>query len=325
MPLLVGLSLALAATLAAAQETDVIARCGSAVVRRVDLDNVVRRLGLAVTADEPQRQRAEAAVLDQLVDERILRAELDRLGIRVTGSEVEAAVARLREQVASRGLGFEEFLAASGRTPGDLDAQVALEIALEKFVRPRITAEALAETFEKNRRQLDGTRLRVSHIVLRPEAGGGDDAGAGLLDRATAIRQQIVQGRLSFAEAARLHSAGPSRREGGDLGWIGRDGPMAEGFSGRAYGLSKGSVSPPFSSAQGMHIVTVTAVEPGRIGIDAVRPRLEKILAQDLVRGLVVAGRSRSPVSFAAGVPHFDPATADEPPDQRRVIVVGGD
>ena len=324
VPLLAGVSLSLASTLAFAEDTDVIARCGSAVVRRVDLEKVVRRLGLAATADEPQRQRAEAAILEQLVDERILRTELDRLGIRATAAEIEAAVAQLREQVAARGLAFEDFLAASGRTPGDLDAQVALEIALEKFVRPKITAAAIAETFERNRREFDGTRLRVSHIVLRPEAGGSDDVAAGLLERAAAIRQQVVQGRLSFAEAARLHSAGPSRREGGDLGWIGREGPMAEGFSRRAYGLSKGSVSPPFSSPQGVHIVTVTAVETGRIGIDAVRPRLEKLLAQDLVRGLVVAGRSRSPVSFAAGVPHFDPATADQPLDQRPLIVGAG-
>jgi parvulin-like peptidyl-prolyl isomerase len=223
--------------------------------------------------------------------------------------------------VASRGLVFDTFLAASGRTQGDLDAQVALEVALEKFVRPRITAEAIAETFEKNRRELDGTLLRVSHVVLRPEAGGPDDVAGGLLDRAATIRQQVVQGRLSFAEAARLHSAGPSRRQGGDLGWIGRDGPMADGFSSRVFALAKGGVSPPFASPQGVHIVTVTAVQPGRIGIDAVRPRVEKILAQNLVRGLIVAGRQRSPVSFAAGVPHFDPATPDQPLDERRVLV----
>ena len=53
--------------------------------------------------------------------------------------------------------------------------------------------------------------------------------------------------------------------------------------------------------------------------------QVEKILAQNLVRGLVVAGRKRSPVSFAAGVPHFDPATADQPLDERRVLVEPGE
>jgi parvulin-like peptidyl-prolyl isomerase len=321
----VSLGLALVRGPARAEDTDVLARCGTAVVRRGDLESVVLRLGLADTAEPSQRQRVEAAILEQLVDDRILRAELDRLGIQVTRPEVEAAVARLREQVAGRGLVYENFLAASGRTPGDLDKQVALEIALDKFVRPRITAEAIAETFDRNRRELDGTLLRVSHVVLRPEAGGPDDVAAGMLERAATLRQQIVQGRLSFAEAARLHSAGPSRRTGGDLGWIGREGPMADGFASRAYGLAKGGVSPPFASPQGVHIVTVTAVQPGRIGIDAVRPRVEKILAQNLVRGLVVAGRKRSPVSFAAGVPHFDPAAADQPVDERRVIVEPGE
>lgn len=320
-----GIALALSAGGLAADETDVLARCGDAVVRRYDLERVVERLGIAGTADDPQRQRAEAAILEQLVDERILRAELDRLGIRATGPEIEASITRLKEQVTARGLVFENFLAATGRTARDLDAQVALEIALDKFVRPQVTAAALAETFARNRRELDGTLLRVSHILLRPEAGGPDDAAPGLLDRAAVIRQQIIQGRLSFAEAARLHSAGPSRRQGGDLGWIGRDGPMHEGFASRAYALSKGVVSAPFASSQGVHIVTVTAMQPGRLEIDAVRPKLEKILSQQLVRGLVAAGRQRVPVRFSPGVPHFDPSTADRPIDDRRVIVAAGD
>ena len=326
MAWLTGMSLALSLAAAGlpADETDVLVRCGDAAVRRFDLERVVERLGLAGAADDPQRQRAEAAILEQLVDERILRAELERLGILATGPEIEASVTRLKEQVTARGLVFENFLAATGRTPRDLDAQVALEIALDKFVRPQLTAAALAETFDRNRRELDGTLLRVSHILLRPEAGGPDDATKGLLDRAAVIRQQIVQGRLSFADAARFHSAGPSRRQGGDLGWIGREGPMLEGFASRAYTLSKGVVSAPFASPQGVHIVTVTAVQPGRLEIDAVRPKLEKILAQKLVRGLVAAGRQRVPVRFSPGVPHFDPSTADRPIDERPVIVAAG-
>ena len=223
---------------AVADEADVIAHCGEAVIRRTDLDKVVRRLGLANQAAGPQRQRAEAVILEQLIDERLLRGELDRLGIRATRAEIDAGVVRLRDQVQGRGLEYEAFLAASGRTAGDVEEQVALEIALEKFVRPQITAAAVAEAFERNRRELDGTRLRVSHIVLRPEAGGDGDLAAGLLERAAAIRTEIMQGKLSFAAAARQYSAGPSRRQGGDLGWIGRDGPLVDAFAGQAYGLA---------------------------------------------------------------------------------------
>lgn len=305
---------------AVADEADVIARCGEAVIRQADLDEVVRRLGLANQAAGPQRQRAEAVILEQLIDERLLRGELDRLGMRATRAEVEAGVVRFQDQLQGRGLDYEAWLAASGRTRGDIEDQVAIEIALEKFVRPQLTAAALAEAFERNRRQLDGTRLRVSHIVLRPESGGDGDLSAGLLERAAAIRGEIMVGKIPFAAAARQYSAGPSRRQGGDLGWISRDAPMADVFAAQAYGLAKGGVSAPFATPFGVHILTVTGMEPGRIGVEAVRPRLEKIMARQLVRSLVAEGRRRTPVSFAAGVARLDPATVGRPVDERPVV-----
>jgi parvulin-like peptidyl-prolyl isomerase len=157
-------------------------------------------------------------------------------------------------------------------------------------------------------------------VVLRPEAGGDGGLATGLLERAAAIRTEIIQGKLSFADAARQYSAGPSHRQGGDLGWIGREGPLLDTFASKAYGLAKGVVSPPFVTPYGVHIVTVTGVEPGRLEVDAVRPRVEKLLAAEAVRGLVATGRRQTAVTFTAGVAHFDPATVGRPVDERPVV-----
>ncbi len=311
----------LAAPARAPADEDVLARCGDALIRRGDLTAVIQRLGMAEMPPGPRRQRAEAAILEQLVDERILRIELDRVGVAATEAEVDAAVERLREQVAGRGQDFDATLLASGRSQAQLREQLALEIRLDKFVRPQITPEAIAAVFEQNRRELDGTKLRVSQILLRPDIAGEGDPTAKLLEQAGEIRSRVIQGRLSFAAAAARHSAGPSRRRGGDLGWIERDGPMVEAFSNQAFRLAKGGVSPPFVTPFGVHVVTVTAVEPGRKGLDAVRARIEKLLASQLVRGLVIAGRQRTAVVFEPDVPHFDPATIDRPADERRVVV----
>lgn len=302
---------------------EVVARCGDAVILRADVEAVVARLGLATLPEGEPRARAEATVLEQLVDERILRIELDRLGIQVTGPEVDAAVRRLEEQTTGRGGDFEAFLASRGRTAATIRDQLAIEIGLDKFVQQQLTPEAIAAAYQQNRRELDGTRLRVSHVLLRPEAGAEGDPAAPLLARAKEIRQRIIQSRISFAAAARAHSAGPSRRDGGDLGWIGREGPMVEPFSAQAYRLAKGGVSEPFVTPFGVHLLTVTDVEAGRIGLDAVRPKLEKLLAAQLVRQMVAVGRQRTPVSFAAGVSHFDPATVGQPPDARPVLNAG--
>jgi len=309
------------ATAALAGPDDVVASVGGAEIRAREIEVVLKRLGLAEMAEPEQGQRAAAAVLEQIIDERVLRAELAAAGIDVPAAEVDAAVARVREQVAGRGLEFEAFLAQTGRTPVTIRDQVALEIALDRYVSPRITPAAVAEVFDRNRRELDGTKLRVSHILLRPESGGDDDPAAALLDEARTLRQEILQGRLSFGEAARRHSAGPSRRREGDIGWISREGPLLDAFASEVYSLAKGGVSEPFVTPFGVHLATVTAIEPGRIGIDAVRSRIEKMLASQVVRELVLQGRARNPVEFAPGVPHFDPTTVGAPPARRPVVI----
>lgn len=313
-----------AAAAGAEAAADVVATCADSPITRAEVDAVMRRLGMTEMPAGPQRLRAEAAVLEQLVDERVLRIELIGMGITVSDDELDEASTKLQAQIAGRGGDFEQFLVAAGRTRDSLRDQLALEIALDKFVRRQLTPEALAAAYEKNHRELDGTRLRVSHILLRPQTIGDGDPAARLIEQAKEIRRLIVQGRLTFADAARKHSAGPSRRSGGDLGWIGRDDPMLDAFSSQAYKLAKGTVSEPFVTPFGVHLITITAVEQGRIGIDAVRPRLEKLLAAQLVRALVAAGRQRIKVAFKGGVPHFDPATVGRAPEERVVLGSGG-
>ena len=98
---------------------------------------------------------------------------------------------------------------------------------------------------------------------------------------------------------------------------------MMEDFTKQAFALAKGDVSKPFFTPFGIHIVKVLDVEPGRIGRDAMRAQLEKIVAKDLVRELVKRGRDRAKVDYADGVPHFDPDTPADGSQPRRIIVGG--
>lgn len=318
------LTLALAALTAAsgsAAEPDraeaVVASVGDDTILRRQLESAVRRLSAA-----GPREQLEAAVLEQLVDERILAAELRRDLVSVTDGEIDAGIDRLSKQLAGRGLDLPTFLADSGRDERTLRDQIAMEIGLEKYVRSRITPQALEEAYQANRRDVDGTRLRVAHVVLRPDLSKDDGLGT-RLQQAEAIRRDVLQGRISFEDAALRHSAGPSRRGGGDLGWIGRSGPMVEEFTKQAFALAKGDMSRPFVTPFGIHIVKVLDVEPGRVGREALRAQLEKIVAAQLVRELLKRGRDRATVDYADGVPHFDPETPADGSQPRRVIVGG--
>ena len=93
-----------------------------------------------------------------------------------------------------------------------------------------------------------------------------------------------------------------------------------EPFARQAYALAKGDVSAPFVTPFGVHVVQVVDVAPGRLGFDAVRGKLEALLAGELLRETLVQLRTTTPVTYAEGVAHFDPAT---PPGggQRRIVI----
>ena len=139
--------------------------------------------------------QVEASVIEQLVDEALLRAALSRELAEVADGEIQAGLERLRGQLASRGQTLEAFLAGSGRDESGIREQIRLEVALEKYVHPRLTAAAINGFFAENRRDFDGTRLRVSHVLLRPDIVD-DDGIARRLREAEVIRRDILQGRL---------------------------------------------------------------------------------------------------------------------------------
>lgn len=279
-------------------------------ILRREVDEVLRRLN-AVPVGEP-RQRLEATVLEQLVDERLLRAAVARLAIGVAEAEVDAGLERLAAQLARRGVEVNAFLVQTGRSMESLRGQIALEIALDKYVRPRVTPEALAAAYKSNGREIDGTRLRVSHILLRPELARGEAAVSERLAEAEEIRRDILQGRVTFEAAARAHSVGPSRLRGGDVGWIARDGPMVDAFGAEAFKLSRGTLSKPFVSPFGVHLAKVTEIAPGRARQDDLRPQLERLVSVRLVRELAAEQRSLAKLRYAAGVPHFAGPAGDE-------------
>lgn len=279
----------------------------------------------AVTAAGGERQlQLRATALEQLIDERLLRAEIERAGIVVNAEEIDAGVASIKEQLAARGTDWATFLVRSGRDEQSLRDQVALEMGMRRLVAPMVDDARLERAFESQRRAFDGTRLRISHIVLRPDIGRGDETVAEAFARADTVRRAIVSAELTFDEAARRYSAGPSRLRGGDLGWISREAPLFDDFASVAYAVAKGDVSKPFATRFGVHILKVTDVEPGRLGLEEVRDRIGPIAGLDALREVLTRARAAATVEYTPGVPRFDrPGDASSAGQIRRVVVEG--
>jgi parvulin-like peptidyl-prolyl isomerase len=330
--LLAGMSLAAvlpAFTVAAAEPEPeatrdrVIARVGKVPIYRSEFETALKRAGGDRLRSSDQRLRLEAELLDQLVNERLLRQIIEAEKIAVDPEEVSTLLVRMRSQLSDRRIDFDAFLSQVGRDEESLRGQIELELALKKLIAPQLTNQAIAAAFEERRRELDGTRLRASHILLRPDPARGDDAVADLVRKAEAIRREILQGGISFAAAARKYSAGPSRRQGGDVGFFPRQGAVHEDFAREAFALAKGDISKPFVTPSGVHLIVVTGVEPGNGSLDALRPLVEKLVVQRVISGLLEQARATTTITYAPGVPHFDgpPAGGTMGLAPRRIVV----
>lgn len=302
----------------------VAVKVGDTPIFQSEVDAAMRRVAQGRFLDPERQARLMAETVEQLVDERLLRREVEAQQITVDEDEVTEIITRMRGQLADRRIPIETFLAQSGRDETSLRNQIRLEIALNKLLLPQLTSASLEAAYTKHRRDLDGTLVRASHIVLRPDPGRGAEALAELERRAARLRTDILQGTISFADAALRHSAGPSRRQGGDLGYFPRHGTMDEEFAKQAFALAKGEISKPFVTPFGVHLVRVTDLKPGDARPETLRPQLEKLVVQDAIREIVARGRQTTPIDYAPGIPHFAAGAAGTPADRRAIVTDPG-
>ena len=78
------------------------------------------------------------------------------------------------------------------------------------------------------------------------------------LDEVEILREQIVNGSMSFETAAGLKSLCPSKAQGGDLGLF-QPGQMVKPFEDAVVGAEIGAVTQPVQTQYGYHLIMRTA------------------------------------------------------------------
>ncbi len=141
------------------------------------------------------------------------------------------------------------------------EAQVVLsyiELNQSDFADPASVSEAdLRSAYEQElaRFQADEER-QASHILF--EIGEGTDAD--VRAQAEAVRERIMSGELSFADAAAEYSADPgSAVAGGDLGFNGR-GVFVAPFEDALFALTQGELSEPVRTEFGYHLIKLNDI-----------------------------------------------------------------
>ncbi|MFP4054411.1 MAG: peptidylprolyl isomerase [Phycisphaerae bacterium] len=272
------------------KDTDeVLATVGSVEVKGSDLEEMVDRLPMSIPA--AQMGQVREVLLDRLVFMELTKLYLSDKDVEVTDDEYQAFV-----------MGMEMGVRAMSRQPVSVDVLMAsqgmneegirTQIRLQKYGRKKIEDKQVAQFVKKHPNYFDGTTVTASHILVKiPFSASAKDAKAAR-EKINKIAKAIADGKSTFAEAAKNHSACPSASDGGNLGSF-HFGEMDPLFSMVAYDAKKDAVSDPVRTQFGYHLIKVTRRTEGEQKLEGkqleqagqlARAALEARIQQDIAQ-----------------------------------------
>ncbi len=293
---------------------EIVAYVGQWPIDRAEVERVARQSVATWPADLDSRAALRASALENLIRREVVHQYLERGRQKASDDEVDKALAKARTYMDARGEEFNAWLALRGQTEAKFRWQLSWEIGWKKFLAEILTDDTLQKYFAQHRRDFDGTEVRASHLLLAFKSdaavpGNRQQEAAELVAEAADIRRRIQAGELSFDDAVRRYSQGPSRDQDGDLGDIRRHGPMVDEFSRAAFALEVGQVSEPVVTKVGVHLIRVTEIHPGQKTFHDVRDDLSTAAARELFDRLAERNRDRSEVRYTGAIPYYDPVT----------------
>ncbi len=302
------------------QPAVVVATVDGSLILRGEVDRELTALLRNKTLAAADRARLEAHVLDQLIDRRLVLGYLKSRGEAVSPQLVAAEIEARQAQLQQQKISWKDYLQNLGISESAWRTDVEWRMSWKAYVDRRITDEVLQRHFDRNRRQFDGTQLSVRQILLAADPADDGKEATKVVERAQQIRREILDGKITFADAVARYSTGPSRREGGQLGFIGRQGPMDEPFSAAAFALGKKEISPPLVTRFGVHLIQCLEIKPGTKTWTEVVDALRKAVIHHGFQQIVSQTRPQAQIEFTGQGPYLDPDSGQlvQPPTPPR-------
>ncbi|HVG59331.1 MAG TPA: peptidylprolyl isomerase [Hyalangium sp.] len=271
----------------------------AAVVNRdiIALSEVQQRAApeLARLMDERDpRRRAERReqllkqALEALIAEKLVEAEVRELGLTSSASEVDEAMADVqRQNNITDPAQFEQLLAREGFTLKSYKEFLSKQISRGKLMQMKVATKikvaeedlkAAYAQYAKDESQEQEVHARHILVAVPENATPAQEEEA--RKKAEAITKEARRPGMDFAALARARSEGPSREDGGDLGFF-RRGTMVPEFDKAAFTLKQGDVSDPIRTSFGWHVLKVEERRAMDVApYEEMRPKLELQLRQ---------------------------------------------
>src|SRR5687768_15489440 len=232
--LAVTLLLAAGAASAADLVEAVVVRVGDRIITRSQyekrLADMFREIEQSTPPAEVEQRKQVVAkqLVDELIDELLIKDRADRIGITVTAEEITEAITRLKQQYnITDDAQFEASLRQSGMSRADMELRLRDTLVTNKVFqrelrnRDELDDRELRERYNREKDQYrlpERARLREIVVVKPENAAGAEDARL----RAEAAATQARATGADFAKLATTLSEAGTKEQGGDLGEVSR-------------------------------------------------------------------------------------------------------
>jgi peptidyl-prolyl cis-trans isomerase C len=217
----------------------------------------------AVSVPEAKLKEMRSEALDGLINDLLLQQFLQKNGPKVDPTAVNKVVGDLTEGLKKQGKSLADFCKETNQTEAQLRTRAACELQLDGYIKAKVTDAEVKRYYDEYRDFFDQVVVRVSHIVLRVTPTASPAERQQLKDKLLAIRKQIVDGQITFADAAKKYSQSETASKGGEIGLIPRKTvPIEEAFLKAAFALPVGQVSDVVQTEFGLHLLLVSERTP---------------------------------------------------------------
>jgi peptidyl-prolyl cis-trans isomerase C len=225
-------------------------------------------------------EQLKEEILESLINLRLLYQHSQAKGIRIDDGEVESYYQAKVAQYPSAH-DYTTSIKEAGLTDADIKMRIRRTLGTQKFVEEHVAPKATvtdAEVkayYEANPNEFEHDVLvHAAHILIKVSPWADKQIRRKAKEKLVNIRAQIEAG-ADFAEMAKEYSEGPSKANGGDLGYFGYA-QMSPTFETAAFALRPGEISKVVTTQFGYHLIKVYDRKPaGRETLEEAAPILK--------------------------------------------------
>ncbi|GAC1435596.1 MAG: peptidylprolyl isomerase [Thermoanaerobaculia bacterium] len=282
-----------ASAFAAQTIESIVVRVGDRIITRSQYERRLRDAfneadGSGAPADQiaARKQELRKGLVDDLINELLIKDRADRLGVTVNDAEIKEAIVRLKAQYGiSTDEQFDESLKKSGLTRAEMETRLRDTLVTNKvFARELRNREDLddRELRERYDREKEHYRLpERAHlreiVIVRPENAAAIDAARQKANDLTTS----LKGGEDFAKTAMASSESGTKAKGGDLGEVAR-GELLPDLDNAVFNSTQGSIIGPIETKSGWHILKVEQRLPSEVpAFESVKARLRKDVSDE--------------------------------------------